>query len=103
MVGGCALLEEVGEGRAGVALCGVAMLLELRERVVVGLNGLVGGLQRERAHSAVATLRYGGLRRTRVEAGAAMGRYLLVAASFALRSGLRQRGCALRRGSLWHA
>jgi hypothetical protein len=54
---GRALLQALGEGRAADALGGVAVLLELRECVVVGLNGVVGGLQRERAHSAVATLR----------------------------------------------
>jgi hypothetical protein len=41
---GCGFLKWSSEGGAGVALGGVAVLLELRERVVVGLDGLVSGL-----------------------------------------------------------
>lgn len=46
-VGGAALFEEVGEGGAGVALGGVAVFVELGESFVVGLDGLVSGLERE--------------------------------------------------------
>jgi hypothetical protein len=43
-VGGGAFLEEVGEGGAGVALGGVAVFLELRKRVEVGFDRLMGRL-----------------------------------------------------------
>ena len=51
-VGVAALLDEVGEGGAGVALGVVAVEVELGEGGVVGLDRDVRGLQREEAHWA---------------------------------------------------
>jgi hypothetical protein len=57
-VGSAALLEEVGEGGAGVAFGGMAVFLELGERLVVGLDGFVRRLEWEegrRAHGRMCT------------------------------------------------
>ena len=57
-VGVAALLEEVGEGGAGVALGGVAVLQEQGKGGVVGLDRSVRGLEGEEAHRwMTATLR----------------------------------------------
>jgi len=50
VVGAGAFLEEVGEGGAGVAFGGVAVLVELGESGVVGEDWFVGGLEGEEAH-----------------------------------------------------
>ena len=50
-VGGGAFLEQVGECGAGVALCGVAVFMELGEGGVVGLDGGVRGFEgKDRRH-----------------------------------------------------
>jgi hypothetical protein len=54
-VGRAAALKRVGEGGAGVALGGVAVFVELGEGFVVGLDGLVGGLQWEEVHGRVCS------------------------------------------------
>ena len=50
VVGGRALLEQVGEGGAGVALRIVAKFVKLGESGVVGLDRRVGRFEREEAH-----------------------------------------------------
>ena len=51
-VGRGTLLEQIGEGGAGIALGSVAVLQEQGEGGVVGLDRGVRGLQREEAHWA---------------------------------------------------
>lgn len=55
-VGSRTFLEQVGEGGAGVAFGGVAVLFESGEGGVVGLDGGVRRLQRERAHAGLGPL-----------------------------------------------
>jgi hypothetical protein len=50
VVRGGATLEQVGEGGAGVAFSGVAMLVELLKGGVVGLDVCGGGLEGKEAH-----------------------------------------------------